>query len=97
MSTKRSKTTTDSEEETRVYHQRYLRAMNNPLRRRILRVLNDGKTSFEDLALKTGLDKFVLEWHLSVLEKGFCIEKESHEGKLLFKLTQEGKIVNFIE
>lgn len=71
--------------------------MNNPLRRKILRVLNDGKTSFEDLSTKTGLDKYALEWHLSVLEKGFCVEKESHEGKLFFWLTQEGKVVNFIE
>lgn len=71
--------------------------MNNPLRRKILRVLNDGKTSFEDLGTKTGLDKYALAWHLSVLEKGFCVEKESHEGKLFFWLTQEGKVVNFIE
>ncbi len=97
MSNKRSKTTTDSEEETKLYHQRYLRAMNNPLRRKILRVLNDGKISFEDLAIKTGLDKFALEWHLGVLEKGFCVEKESYEGKFFFWLTQEGKVVNFIK
>lgn len=97
MSNKKSKTTTDSGEETKVYHQRYLRAMNNPLRRKILRVLNDGKISFEDLAIKTGLDKSALEWHLSVLENGFCVEKESHEGKLFFWLTREGKVVNFIK
>ena len=71
--------------------------MNNPIRRKILRVLNNGKTSFEDLAIKTGLDKFALEWHLSILENGFCIEKESHEGKLFYKLTQEGKVVNFMK
>ena len=71
--------------------------MNNPLRRKILRVLNNGKTSFEDLATKTGLDKFALEWHLSVLEKGFCVEKERHEGTLFFMLTQEGKVVNFMK
>ena len=97
MPDKKSKTTTNSEEETRLYHQRYLRAMNNPLRRKILRVLTNGKTSFEELAIKTGLDKFVLEWHLSILENGFCVEKESQEGKLFFRLTQEGKVVNFMK
>ena len=97
MSNKRSRTTTDSGEETKVYHQRYLNAMNNPLRRKILRVLNNGKTSFEDLTIKTGLDNFALEWHLSILENGFCVEKESHEGKLFYRLTQEGKVVNFIK
>lgn len=97
MPDKKSKTTTNSEEETRLYHQRYLRAMNNPLRRKILRVLTNGKTSFEELAAKTGLDKFALEWHLSILENGFCVEKESQEGKLFFRLTQEGKVVNFMK
>ena len=97
MPDKKSKTTTNSEEETRLYHQRYLRAMNNPLRRKILRVLTNGKTSFEELAIKTGLDKFVLEWHLSILENGFCVEKENQEGKLFFRLTQEGKVVNFMK
>ena len=94
---KKSKTTTNSEEETRIYHQRYLRAMNSPLRRKIMRVLNNGKTSFEDLVIKTGMDKVALEWHLSVLESGFCIEKEEVEDILFFWLTQEGKVVNFMK
>lgn len=97
MADKKSKTTTNSEEETKVYHQRYLRAINNPLRRKILRVLNNQKTSFEDLVNKTGMDKFSLEWHLSILESGFCIEKERINKKLFFWLTQEGKVVNFIK
>lgn len=53
--------------------------------------------SFEDLVIKTGMEKFTLEWHLSLLESGFCIEKERVDGKLLFCLTQEGKVVNFIK
>jgi len=36
MSKDKSKTTTNSEVETRLFHERYLRAVNNPLRRQIL-------------------------------------------------------------
>lgn len=97
MSDKKSRITTNSEIETRLYHQRYLRAINSPLRRKILRVLNNGKATFEELENKTGLDKIMLEWHLSVLENGFCVEKEKQKGKLIFKLTQEGKVVNFMK
>ena len=71
--------------------------MNSPLRRKILRVLNNGKATFEELVNKTGLDKFVLEWHFSVLENGFCVEKKRQKGNLIFKLTQEGKVVNFMK
>jgi DNA-binding transcriptional ArsR family regulator len=71
--------------------------MNNSLRRKILRILNKGKTTFEELGNKTGLDKTTLEWHLSVLENGFCVEKENQKGKLIFKLTQEGKVVNYMK
>lgn len=53
--------------------------------------------SFEDLVIKTGMEKFTLEWHLSLLESGFCIEKERVDGQLFFWLTQEGKVVNFIK
>lgn len=97
MISKKSKTTTNSEAETSVFHQRYLRAMNNPLRRKILRVLTGGKATFEDLEIETGLDKFALEWHLSVLENGFCVEKEEQKGRVTFKLTREGEVVNFMK
>lgn len=71
--------------------------MNSPLRRKILRILNKGKATFEELENKTGLGKAMLEWHLSILENGFCVEKEKQKGKLFFKLTQEGKVVNYMK
>ena len=84
-------------EENRLYHTRYLRAINSPLRREILRALNEGCATIEDLQSKTGLAKINLEWHLSVLEQGFCVEKDLKQGKLVYKLTQEGKVVDYLE
>ncbi|UCC32901.1 MAG: winged helix-turn-helix transcriptional regulator [Candidatus Bathyarchaeota archaeon] len=97
MSDKSSKTVGNSIEETRQYHARYLRAVNNPLRRRILRALKEGCSTPEDLQSRTGLDGKTLEWHLKVLEHDFCVEKEKKQGRLEYKLTQEGKIIDYLE
>ena len=97
MSRKDSKTIGDSLEETKEYHLRYLRAVNNPLRREILRALKEGDATIEALQSRTGLDAKTLGWHLSILEHGFCVEKEIREGETFYKLTEEGKVVDYIE
>jgi DNA-binding transcriptional ArsR family regulator len=84
-------------EETRQYHTRYLRAINSPVRREILRALKKGYATIEDLQSSTGLDKIDLEWHLSVLEQGFCVERGIKQGKPVYRLTQEGKVVDRLE
>lgn len=93
----KSKTTTDSIEETRLYHERYLRATSSPIRRRILRVLEEASATLEELESKTGLSIETLRWHLNMLEHGFCVEKENKHGKLVYRLTQEGRVVDYIE
>ena len=97
MSNKQSKTVTDSIEETTLFHTRYLRAINSPLRRKILRLLNEGHSSAEQLQTKISLDMATLKWHLDILEHGFCIEKQINQGKLVYNLTQEGKVINFFD
>lgn len=97
MSRKDSRTIGDSLEETREYHLRYLRAVNNPLRREILRALKDGDATIEALRSRTGLDEKTLEWHLSILEHGFCVEKEIRDGATFYTITQEGKIIDYVE
>ena len=97
MSKNKSKTTTNSEVETRLFHERYLRAVNNPLRRQILVALNKGSSTIQELSVKTGLAIITLRWHLSILEHGFCIEKQDNQESLVYTLTQEGKVVNYIK
>jgi len=97
MARKDSKTIGDSMEETKEYHRRYLRAVNNPLRRGILRALKDGEATIEVLQSRTGLDAGALEWHLSILEHGFCVEKEARDGETFYKLTEEGEVVDYVE
>ena len=87
----------DSIEATRLYHELYLRAISSPTRRKILRVLKEGPATTEELSSKTGLESAALKWHLDTLEHGFCVTKETSNGKLLYKLTQEGKVVDYME
>ena len=75
---------------------RYLRAINNPLRRKILRKLDSKQSTIDVLQSKMGLDRTTLKWHLDVLEHGFCVEKEVKQGRLVYTLTQEGKVIDFL-
>lgn len=96
MSSKDSKTIGGSLEETKEYHTRYLRAVNNPLRRKILWALREGDVTVEVLSSKMGIDTTSLEWHLQILEHGFCVEREERNGKAFYKLTKEGKVVEYM-
>ena len=97
MSEKNKKTIRKTMDETKEYHKRYLRAINNPLRIKILRAVKDGFLNIADLKLHTGLDVETLNWHLHVLENGFCVEKDTIEGKLVYKLTQEGGVIEYLK
>ena len=92
-----TKTISQDMDETREFHRRYLRAVNSPVRREILRALRDSDGSLESLAAASDLDERTLVWHLSILEHGFCVEKEEREGGAFYKLTQEGLVVDFMD
>jgi len=97
LSDKDSKTIGRSMEETKEYHVRYLRAVNNPLRREILRAIKAGESTLEALGERTGLEAKALEWHMNILEHGFCVEKEERDGGVVYTLTQEGMVVDYVD
>lgn len=84
-------------EDVKERHLEYLEAISNPLRREILKVLEGGELTIENLQSRTNLDGKVLEWHLSILEHALCVEKENKDGKVFYKITKEGKIVDRLE
>ena len=49
------------------------------------------------LSAATGLDEVTLAWHLSILEHGFCVEKEERDGQPFYSLNQEGLVVDFLD
>lgn len=97
LSDRGSKTIGRSMEETKEYHVRYLRAINNPLRRKILRTLKDGKAEVGDLASALELDERTLRWHMDILVYGFCVEKDEKDGVTVYNITDEGKVVDFVD
>ena len=97
LSDKDSKTIGRSMEETKEYHVRYLRAVNSPLRREILRALKEGESTIVALGERMGLDAKALGWHLNILEHGFCVEKEDRDGDVVYAITQEGMVVDYVD
>jgi len=92
-----SKRTGKTIKETRDYHTSYLRAVNNPVRRKILRAVRNGHSTFEELQSSTGLDGETLRRHLNILECGSCVEKHVRQGRMIYALTQEGRVIDYME
>jgi DNA-binding transcriptional ArsR family regulator len=90
---KKSKTLGGSMEDTRDRHRRYMRAIQHPIRRDILRAMERGASTLDDFVRDLGEEPKVLDWHLKSLEHGFCIEREGEK----FTLTQEGRIVDYLD
>ncbi len=82
----------ESIEKSREYQKRYQIAVNNPLRRRILKLISEGK-ELNAIKNELNLDDKELEYHLKILEWGFCIERNGKE----VRLTKEGSVVKYIE
>lgn len=51
----------------------------------------------DDLQSVINVDEDILKWRLNVLEHGFCVEKDVEQGKLTYKLTQEGRVVDYMK
>ncbi len=79
-------------EKSREYHKRYQIAVNNPLRRKILKLISEGK-GLNKIKDELKLSDKELEYHLKILEWGFCIERKGDK----VVLTKEGEVVKFIE
>jgi len=79
-------------EKSREYHKRYQIAVNSPLRRKILKMLKEGK-DLDLIMREANLDKKDLEYHLQILEWGFCIHRKDGE----IEVTKEGEVVDYIE
>lgn len=92
-----SKTVSGSMEETKERHRRYLRAINSPVRRGILRALKDGCRSADALVQATGLDAKTLGWHMELLVYGYCVEKRQTDEGEVYALTREGQVVDFMD
>ncbi len=84
-------TKSESLEEAEEYHKRYNYAVTNQIRRQILRLLDEGKSE-EEIMHSLSLTEKQLEYHLRILEWGFCIERSGDK----WVVTDAGRIVDKI-
>ncbi|RLI79968.1 ArsR family transcriptional regulator [Archaeoglobales archaeon] len=84
----------DTIEKNREYHERYHKAVNNPIRKKILKMLKEGK-NYDEMMNALKLNEKNFEYHLKLLEWGFCIERDKKDKKKII-LTKEGEIVDYL-
>jgi hypothetical protein len=94
-----------SVEGTRYLHSLYLKAVNNPVRRVILEILNNLKRiSKQDLLKKLIEDRIIedesmFNYNIDFLIKAFCINsiKDEKSNEIFYEITQGGKVIDYLK
>jgi len=87
----------------RYYHDLYLKAVNHPIRREILEIINKSNNIsrsklFEILSENQVInDLSVLDYNMDFLIKALCIEKEVRNEEIIYSITQSGKVIEFLK
>ena len=91
-------------EGSKYYHGLFMRAVNNPIRREILKIVNESKRIskselFSKLKSENILDdENVFNYNLDYLIKALCINVINNEtnGQLSYEITQSGQVVDWL-
>jgi len=78
-----------SPEEAEEFRKRFKMAINNSVRRKILKHLLEGDKSLPQLEELIGINEKMLRYHIDVLKNGECVVETAG----VFSLTEEGKIL----
>ena len=86
------------------YHGLLLRAVNHPIRKEILKIVNKlKKISHAELFIKLKNENVldnenILNYHIDYLIKAFCIKviKDEASGQIFYEITQSGQVVDWI-
>jgi hypothetical protein len=89
-------------EGTKYLHSLYLKAVNHPIRREILILVNKAKKISKEDLLKTLLDNDLLSdessfnFNMDYLVKAFCVKKFEEKNMIYFEITQSGQVVDYL-
>ncbi|MHA1885531.1 MAG: hypothetical protein ACW96S_10795 [Promethearchaeota archaeon] len=72
-------------EGTKYLHSLYLKAVNHPIRREILNIVNEKKN-----------DEAALNYNMDYLIKAFCVQKTKAENEEYYEITQSGRVVEYL-
>ncbi|MFW9821051.1 MAG: hypothetical protein ACFFE5_15715 [Candidatus Thorarchaeota archaeon] len=92
-------------EGSRYLHDLYLRAVNSPIRREILNIVNNTKRISKTKLLKNLVDNgiinddYMFKYHMDFLIKAFCIGSIKNEdtGEIFYEITQSGKVIDYLK
>ena len=86
-------------EQKKVGHSQHLKAVNHPIRREILKFVNEKEEIFEDNLINKFKESSTLDsedifkYHMAFLLQTFCVEKIEEGDKILYKILPSGKVI----
>jgi hypothetical protein len=89
-------------EGSKYLHSLYLRAVNHPIRREILILVNKANKISKEELLKTLLDKDLISdessfnYNMDYLIKAFCVKRLEDNSRIYFEITQSGQVVDYL-
>ncbi len=89
-------------EGTKYLHTLYLKAVNHPVRREILIIVNEAKKISKNKLLEILIDREIvsdealLNYNIDYLKKAFCVKQTFEENITYFEITQSGKVVDYL-
>ena len=90
-------------EGTRYLHDLYLKAVNHPVRRKILTIINKEVRISKKKLLETLLNnniinnEFAFNYNIDFLIKAFCINRIEKDNEIFYEITQSGKVIDYLE
>ncbi|MBY9011219.1 MAG: hypothetical protein KGD70_02475 [Candidatus Lokiarchaeota archaeon] len=86
-------------------HGLYLRAVNHPVRKEILIIVNNFKKISKKELLKVLIEKKLIKeenqliYNVDYLLKAFCLNsiKDDESDEIFYEITQSGKVIEYLE
>ena len=89
-------------EGTKYLHSLYLKAVNHPVRREILTIVNEAKKISKNRLLEIlkgrdiVSDEATLDYNMDYLVKAFCVKKTDEVNEIYYEITQSGQVVDYL-
>ncbi|MFX1457580.1 MAG: hypothetical protein ACFFDB_19595 [Promethearchaeota archaeon] len=86
-------------EQKKIGHGQHIKAVNHPIRREILKLVNEQEEILERALINklkengTVDSEDVFKYHMGFLLQTFCVEKVAEEDKTLYKILPAGKVI----
>ncbi|MGQ4873558.1 MAG: hypothetical protein ACP6IY_05725 [Promethearchaeia archaeon] len=90
-------------EGVRYLHDLYLKAVNHPIRREMLEIINEKKRISEKELIQILKDKDIInddsifKYNMDFLIKAFCVNKIEEDDAVYYEITQSGEVVKYLD